>query len=141
MSEKQPAEMEFREFVAWATGYLMLNLGEGNRLKEIMWLILNEAAMNDKFGGKRDARHPAISPNGMEILRKLYNVTSHPNYDRLGSDRDYEYAKALHSVASGLSRLFDPRLARIPGKSAVNAATKRGTKNQARRGKRKKSTG
>jgi len=44
-------EMNFDQFVNWATGYTLSELGAGTRLKEIMHTIVDHAIRNEVFGG------------------------------------------------------------------------------------------
>lgn len=45
-------DMEFDDFVKWATGYILLGIGEGRPLRDLVWMIVNQAAQNKNFGNK-----------------------------------------------------------------------------------------
>tara|TARA_Y100000310_G_scaffold308553_1_gene351774 strand:+ start:5963 stop:6181 length:219 start_codon:yes stop_codon:yes gene_type:complete len=48
--QKSPIEMDFNEFKAWATGYILFGIGEGQTLKSLIHTIVDQAARNEKFG-------------------------------------------------------------------------------------------
>jgi hypothetical protein len=52
---KAATEMNFDEFVTWATGYLIFGIGEGNKLRNLMHTIVNQAAQNPHFGVRRES--------------------------------------------------------------------------------------
>jgi hypothetical protein len=55
-TQKYATEMDFHEFVTWATGAIIFGIAEGQKLKDIVFMIVNQAASNEVFGGKRDAK-------------------------------------------------------------------------------------
>ncbi len=52
-------EMNFNDFHAWATGYVLLQLGEGISLRRSLHVVIDQAAKNTVFGGvkTRDAEN------------------------------------------------------------------------------------
>lgn len=52
---KSTDEMDFNEFVNWATGYIVFGIGEGTRLRELVWCVCNRAMLNEVFGGRKPA--------------------------------------------------------------------------------------
>jgi hypothetical protein len=59
--EKPAIEMSFDEFVTWATAKVLFGIGEGQKLRDLMWLIIHQAVMNEIFGGQKRAKNNAIS--------------------------------------------------------------------------------
>ena len=53
---KKPLDMTFDEFVSWATGYLLFEIGAGRRLRDIMFTILDMSTRNNVFGKEQKAR-------------------------------------------------------------------------------------
>jgi len=47
---KTALEMEWKEFIAWATGYVIVGLGEGRTVRESVEIIVDHAIRNTKFG-------------------------------------------------------------------------------------------
>ena len=52
-TQKFATEMDFNEFVTWATGYILFGIGEGSKLKDLVHTVVNQAMMNEVFGGKK----------------------------------------------------------------------------------------
>lgn len=53
-TQKYAIEMDYNEFITWATGYILFGIGEGRTLREIVSTIVNQAAQNEVFsGGKK----------------------------------------------------------------------------------------
>ena len=50
--EKLATEMDFNEFVTWATSYILFGIGEGRKLKDLVHTVVDHAARNEVFGGK-----------------------------------------------------------------------------------------
>lgn len=50
---KSALEMEFSEFVDWATGHVLLGLGRGEGLRNILHSIVDHACRNTVFGGAK----------------------------------------------------------------------------------------
>lgn len=42
--------MDFDEFIKWATGYVLIGIGEGRTLKYLMHVVINYAVRNKIFG-------------------------------------------------------------------------------------------
>lgn len=53
-TQKTALEMNFNEFHAWATAYVLFEIGEGNSLRNAMHTILDHAARNEVFGGGKE---------------------------------------------------------------------------------------
>jgi hypothetical protein len=53
--QKTALEMDFNEFVSWATSRVLFGIGEGERLRDIMHSIIDHAARNTVFGGGKQA--------------------------------------------------------------------------------------
>jgi len=53
---KLAIDMDFREFNAWATGTILLGIGEGKPLKDLVWLITNQQTKNKVFGGEKEQK-------------------------------------------------------------------------------------
>lgn len=53
MTDKPPTEMPFDEFLEWATAHIWWNIPQGKPLKQLLWLILNQAAQNKIWGGRK----------------------------------------------------------------------------------------
>lgn len=47
---KTALDMEFDEFVRWATGYVLMGIGGGTPLKELMDTVIDHACRNKIFG-------------------------------------------------------------------------------------------
>lgn len=47
---KTALDMGFDEFVRWATGYILLGIGEGRALKDLMHTVIDHACRNKIFG-------------------------------------------------------------------------------------------
>ena len=52
-TQKSATEMTFEEFCAWATGFILFGIGSGDKLQVLVHTIVNQAAMNTVFGGKK----------------------------------------------------------------------------------------
>ena len=48
--EKTALEMDFDEFVSWATSYILFGIGEGQSLRDLVRTVLDHAARNKVFG-------------------------------------------------------------------------------------------
>lgn len=59
-TQKTTREMSFDEFRTWACGHLVFEIGAGHTLQETMYMILNQAALNEVWGGNRPAREQEI---------------------------------------------------------------------------------
>ena len=55
-TQKFATEMDQTEFVAWACGSILFGIGEGKTLQSIMWLIVNQAANNEVWGGAKKGK-------------------------------------------------------------------------------------
>lgn len=53
MRDKSPLEMGFDDFVSWATGHILFGIGRGETLRSLVWIVVEQAARNTVFGGKR----------------------------------------------------------------------------------------
>jgi hypothetical protein len=53
---KPATEMEFNEFVDWATGHILLGIGNGRSLRELVHSVVDLALRNTVFGGARKAK-------------------------------------------------------------------------------------
>lgn len=53
LRNQSPDEMEFDEFVKWATSHIIFGIGEGTKLKSLVYIICNQAALNKIFGGMK----------------------------------------------------------------------------------------
>lgn len=47
---KTALEMDFNEFLAWATGFVITGLGEGRTIRDSMYCVLDHALRNEVFG-------------------------------------------------------------------------------------------
>lgn len=45
--------MEFNEFVAWATGYVVLGIGKGQDIRDLLRYVIDCAVRNTAFGARR----------------------------------------------------------------------------------------
>lgn len=55
-TEKNALEMDFNEFVTWATGYILFGIGEGQKLRDLVRIVVDHAARNPNFGVPRNER-------------------------------------------------------------------------------------
>jgi len=53
-TEKTALEMDFNEFVTWATGFILFGIGEGRSLRELVHTVVDHAARNPNFGVPRN---------------------------------------------------------------------------------------
>lgn len=55
-TQKTALEMDFNEFVTWATAFILFGIGEGRSLRELVWNVLNHAVRNEVFGKGKNAK-------------------------------------------------------------------------------------
>lgn len=48
-TQKTADELEFKEFVTWATSYILFGIGEGDKLRNLVHVVVD--ARNKVFGG------------------------------------------------------------------------------------------
>lgn len=60
-TQKYATEMTFNEFNAWAAGHIVFAIGEGTPLKTALYLVLNQAALNEVWGGAKKPSKEAKS--------------------------------------------------------------------------------
>ncbi len=53
-------KMSFNRFRDWACGYVLVRLGAGDSIQQTMHVILNSAALNEEFGGKKAVPKKAV---------------------------------------------------------------------------------
>jgi len=54
-TQKNADEMTFEEFVTWATAHVFFGIGEGHKLRDLMWVVISQATQNKVFGSAKDA--------------------------------------------------------------------------------------
>lgn len=52
-TQKSTDEMTFDEFVSWATGYVLFGIGDGTKLRELIFVVVNQSALNKVWGGQK----------------------------------------------------------------------------------------
>lgn len=45
--------LNFEEFITWATAHIIFGIAEGNKLRSLVWTIVDQAARNEVFGGAK----------------------------------------------------------------------------------------
>lgn len=48
-----PTKMSFHRFINWACGRMLIGLGAGERLRDLMTTIIDNAVKNEHFGGTK----------------------------------------------------------------------------------------
>lgn len=51
--KQEATELNFNDFVKWANGFMLFEIGCGRSLNEIMWVICQQAAANKVWGGQK----------------------------------------------------------------------------------------
>jgi len=51
---KTALDMNFNEFVNWATGYILMGIGRGDNLNMLVRTVLDHSLRNRVFGGDHD---------------------------------------------------------------------------------------
>lgn len=46
-----PLEMDFTEFINWATGHVLLGMGQGTSLRTLIDEVVDHVSRNNNFGG------------------------------------------------------------------------------------------
>ena len=54
MTAKRTIHMDYNEFINWATGYILLGLGEGRQLRDLVDSVIHQSLLNEVFGDNRD---------------------------------------------------------------------------------------
>jgi hypothetical protein len=54
--EKTAVELDFDDFVSWATSMVLFRIAEGDKLRNIIHIILDHAARNEVWGGGRKGK-------------------------------------------------------------------------------------
>ena len=50
---KTALDMDFNEFIDWATGYILMGIGSGEPLRSLVRVVLDHAVRNKVFGGAK----------------------------------------------------------------------------------------
>lgn len=72
-TKKTAPEMDFDEFITWATGYILFGIGEGQKLRDVVWFVCNQAAQNKVWGGQKSnpAKQTELLNTCVELKEKV----------------------------------------------------------------------
>lgn len=76
---KYATQMEFNEFLDWATGHVTLEIGGGRALRDALYTVLNQALLNEVFGTNKP-KAPVIKVSDLQG-----KVTGNPSAVELGT--------------------------------------------------------
>ncbi len=75
-TQKTALEMNFNEFVSWATAFIIFGIGEGTKLKDLVCTIIDHAVRNKVFGGDRpQERFFVLKENSKHDNNRCIDVT------------------------------------------------------------------
>lgn len=47
---KYAVDMDYQEFINWAVGYILMGIGEGRALRDLVHTVIDQAVSNKVFG-------------------------------------------------------------------------------------------
>lgn len=114
-TQKLATEMTFPEFHNWASGYCVLAIGEGKPLRDALYMVLTQAALNEVFGGKKPVEPTPIPSQQIlasefvtltkNLLATLYNVR----------DKSKKKSKDYYFVKGAIYRSTVDKLRKLVG--------------------------